>query len=265
MRPDFRRFANHGDVNMHDPASGGGDTLCGMAQKVYRGAVFIGCIRGRKMRADITIRNRAIKRVGYGVQNKVGIRMPDDAAVMGYWHAAQHDRLGSAFVIEAVHIKPLSGARNRNAWGKIGFMRHFILSGSPATRPIACRPVPQPLRHLSARRCRPMSGQQCHKVEGLRCLRLPQAVARHSFGYEARFGAFQCVGHGNGGNSTMCRAERCQARSISSAFTKGRAASCTRTCLGLWACRASRPASTLLGAPPRRTPVRIVYRVFPDY
>ena len=212
MRPDFRRFANHGDVNMHDPASGGGDTLCGMAQKVHRGAVFIGCIRGRKMRADITIRNRAIKRVGYGVQNKVGIRMPDDAAVMGYWHAAQHDRFGGAFVIEAVHIKPLSGARNRNEWGKIGFMRHFYIigvagnqcqlhAGQFRNRCVICQP----------RRCRPMSGQQCHKVEGLRCLRAPQAVTRHSFGYEARFGAFQCVGHGNGGNSPMCRAECCQA------------------------------------------------------
>ena len=109
------------------------------------------------MRADITIRNRAIKRVGYGVQNKVGIRMPDDAVVMGYWHAPQHDRFGGAFVIEAVHIKPLSGARNRNVWDKIGFMRHFDIIGVAGNQ---CQLHAGQFRNRGVirqpRRCRPM-------------------------------------------------------------------------------------------------------------
>ena len=81
------------------------------------------------MRADIAIRNRAIKRVGYGVQDKVGIGMPNDATVMRHRHAAQHNCLSRAFGVEAVYVKPLSGARDSDARGKIGFMRHFDIIG----------------------------------------------------------------------------------------------------------------------------------------
>ena len=77
MRPDPRRLAHDGEIEMRDAAAARGDALDREGEEaVGRGAAPLR-IAGRKMRADVAVGQRAEDGVGQRMQRDVGVGMAD--------------------------------------------------------------------------------------------------------------------------------------------------------------------------------------------
>lgn len=80
MRPQLRRLADEGGVDMVDPAAARLDQSARMLDKEGGGGAAPLRIRGREVDADIALSDRAEQRVGDRVEQHVGVAMALEAA-----------------------------------------------------------------------------------------------------------------------------------------------------------------------------------------
>ena len=101
MRPDARRLADHGHVEMGDEAAARRYALDGKAQETVGGGAAPLRIAGRKMGADVAFGERPENGVDQRMQHHVGIGMAGQGLAMRDAHAAEHDMIA---VAEGMHV-----------------------------------------------------------------------------------------------------------------------------------------------------------------
>ena len=107
VRADLGRFADQRRVEMDDDAAARPDALGRVGEKDVRRRALPLRVRGREMRADVALGQRAVDRVGERVQGDVGVGMAAERVGMGQAHPAEPDVVA---VREGVDVETLADA-----------------------------------------------------------------------------------------------------------------------------------------------------------
>src|ERR1700726_3403008 len=107
QRSDFRTLANQGHFEIRDPSAAGGNAIdCVFQEAVRRRALPLG-VAGRKMRADIAIRERSQDSVDQRMEADIAVGMREKAAAVRHADAANHQMIAIA---EGVNVVATAGS-----------------------------------------------------------------------------------------------------------------------------------------------------------
>ncbi len=93
VRPDARRLADDGDVEMRDASAARAHALDRECEETIGGGAAPLRIARREVHADIAVGERAEDGIDQRMQHDVGIGMPGQSARMGDAHAAERDMI----------------------------------------------------------------------------------------------------------------------------------------------------------------------------
>ena len=198
-------------------------------------APFHLAIAGRKMRADIAVRQRAEDGVDQRMQADIAVGMREKAACMRHPHAADHQVIA---VAKGVHIVAGSGSDIAEHGAETGFFADKIFRGGQfhvrriafkgrhrQSRPFRQRRIIGEIAAALARGAA-MGVENDIEAERLRRLRDPQPRAlRRGLDVSGSIDQLDGVGHGIAGTAAPVRPAASIAREINAAVTNGRAAS----------------------------------------
>ena len=186
VRLQLRALANEGEVEIDQPAIGGGDQIEGMAQEPVGRRIPPLRIAVGKVPADIALAERAQNGVGQRVQGGIGIRMAFQSMAVVDPDAAQHNMVAR---LEGMNVEPLADngcpGRHRPAGDTVGLGQ--VLGGRDLEIGVRTRAHDdrEPGGFCNGRVVgqRPAGGgfmglQDIVIAERLRCLGPPQPLAR---------------------------------------------------------------------------------------
>src|SRR4051794_25698729 len=110
MRTDPRAFADDINVEMRDAAAARLQSLDREGDKAVGRRATPARIAGREMRANVAVGQRAENGIDHGMQDDVGVGVPNQAPVVRDANATEYDMIaGIARCPKGVHVEAAAG------------------------------------------------------------------------------------------------------------------------------------------------------------
>ena len=144
MWADARRLADDSDVEVCDPPAACPHPLDRERQEPVGGGAPPLRIGGRKVYANVAVRNRTEQRINKGVKNHIGVRMSRQTPLERNANAAQHHVVAIA---ELLHVETEAGANI----AELGEFRRWPRAKSAVGGELHVRYVPLECRNRQSR------------------------------------------------------------------------------------------------------------------